>query len=148
MDHQPATIAASTYVSRLAFEQQSRAWIRRSCDVLVNVNVVSHGAEAPIRSRLHVHMISESGMVASACRDDIPDCFCISIGAEQYHIACASVHRQDGRLHIRFIKQQPEAFVMTVASLTDRHALLEAIDPDVYGLAETVDPSAGRAARA
>lgn len=37
MNHHQAPIAASTYLTKIAYEQQSRAWIRRKCNVLVNV---------------------------------------------------------------------------------------------------------------
>ena len=144
MNQDHAAIATNTYLSRLAFEQQSRTWIRRSCDVLVDAEISSHTAGAVTYSRMHVHMISEFGMVATACRDDIPDCFCLSVGSAQYHIACAVMHRQDRRLHIRFIKQQPESFITQVASLTDPNALLGVINPDVYGLPEDVKPPAAK----
>ena len=54
-------------------------------------------------------------MVATTSRDDMPDYFYISIGLEQYHIGCAVMHREDGVLQVRYIKEQPEAFMRAVA---------------------------------
>lgn len=135
MDHYQPPVAASTYLTKIAFEQRSRVWIRRTCDVLVSVETAADGAGTGDYCQLRLHMISEFGMVASvSC--DLPDNFRLLIGAERHQIDCAIMHRQDGRAHIRFLREQPEAFVNFVASRTDLVASLEEINPAGHGPGE------------
>lgn len=136
MNHHQAPIAANSYLTKIAFEQQSRSWIRRECNVLVNVMLTFKGMGNISQGRLRVCTLSEGGMVASTDRDDVPDYFYISFGEEQYQIGCAIMHREDDLLYVRFIKQQPEAFIHAVASLGDPFALLEKISLALYGLNE------------
>ena len=122
------------YLTKLAFEQESRNWVRRSCNVLVHVLFTLKGVRQVSQAQLRVLDISENGLMATSHRRDIPDHFFISIGDRQYHIGCAVVHRENAVLHVRFIREQPTVFINVFASLADPFALLEEIRPALYGL--------------
>lgn len=134
MTFQKSVSSRRNYLTKLAFEQDSRKWVRRSCNVLVHVLFTLKGVRQVSQAQLRVLNISENGLMATSHRQDIPDHFFISIGDRQYHIGCAVVHRENGALHVRFIREQPTVFINVFASLTDPFALLDKIRPALYGL--------------
>lgn len=122
------------YLTKFAMEQENRKWERRKCAVLVNIVFVIKGIRQVSNAQLRVLNISEGGLMATSRRLDIPDHFYISIGKAQYHIGCAIIMRDEGSLHVRFIREQPTVFIKVFASLLDPFALLEEIRPALYGL--------------
>ncbi|PWW02129.1 hypothetical protein DFR52_102797 [Hoeflea marina] len=130
-----ATIAApGNYLTKLAFEQESRKWQRRECAVLLNIVFPRKGLRKLATGQLRVLNISEGGLMATSRLTEFPDHFYVVIGEAQYYIGCSLVHRESDILHIRFIAEQPTVFINVVASLTDPFALLEKIRPALYGL--------------
>jgi len=132
----PNTTTSKNYLTKIALEQDARRWERRKCAVLVNIFFTLKGLREVSNAQLRVFNISEGGLMATSRRLDIPDHFYVSIGDAQYLIGCVIVNRDDGRLNVRFIKDQPTIFINIVASLTDPFALLEEIRPVLYGLEE------------
>ncbi|MBC7282971.1 hypothetical protein [Hoeflea sp.] len=126
------------YLTKFALEQENRKWERRKCAVLVNIIFALKGIRRISKAQLRVLNISEGGLLATSRRPDIPDHFYISIGDDQYHIGCAVVSRENGALHVRFLREQPTVFINVFASLLDPFALLEEIRPALYGLENEV----------
>ena len=129
-----AAPSSANYLTRIALDQQEQDWQMRSCNVLFNVVFPLKGVRQICKAQLRVLEISEGGLRATTHRRSVPDHFYISIGDNQYQVACAVAERQQDGLDIRFLQDLPSSFVDVVASLEDPFALLEEIRPALYGL--------------
>lgn len=129
-----AAPSSANYLTRIALDQQEQNWQMRPCNVLFNVVFPLKGVRQICKAQLRVLEISEGGLRATTHRRSVPDHFYISIGDNQYQVACAVAERRQDGLEIRFLQDLPSSFIDVVASLEDPFALLEEIRPALYGL--------------
>ena len=129
-----AAPSSANYLTRIALDQQEQNWQMRPCNVLFNLVFPLKGVRQICKAQLRVLEISEGGLRATTHRRSVPDHFYISIGDNQYQVACAVAERRQDGLEIRFLQDLPSSFIDVVASLEDPFALLEEIRPALYGL--------------
>ena len=129
-----AAPSSANYLTRIALDQQEQNWQMRPCNVLFNVVFPLKGVRKICKAQLRVLEISEGGLRATTHRRSVSDHFYISIGDNQYLVACAVAERGQDSLDIRFLQDLPGTFIDVVASLEDPFALLEEIRPALYGL--------------